>query len=107
MIDYTTTNVFAITVIAYLVGVIVKMTKLDKNFIPPICGLVGGIVAVIAYLTIPSFPANNLLDGVATGIISGLAATGGNETIQRLIAKLQGRADSGEGDGESEDESDV
>lgn len=104
MIDYTTTNVFAITVIAYLIGVIVKKTKLDKDFIPPICGLAGGVVAVIAYLTIPEFPTNNLLDGIATGIISGLAATGGNETIQRLITKIQGKDNEDNSEGEGKDD---
>lgn len=106
MIEYTTTNVFAITIIAYLVGIIIRKTKLDKDFIPPICGLAGGIVAVIAYLTIPEFPAANLLDGIATGIVSGLAATGGNETIQRLIRKMQGK-DGGTDCDESEENNDV
>lgn len=109
MIDHTTTNVFAITVIAYLVGVIVKQTKFDKDLIPPICGLTGGIVAIIAYLTIPAFPAANMLDGIATGIVSGLAATGGNETIQRIIGKIQGKGNKGasERENESEDGTDV
>ena len=58
-------SVAAITVIAYLIGEIVKATGLDNKWIPVICGVCGGALGVV-------------------GIVSGLAATGANQIVKQL-----------------------
>lgn len=77
----------AIVVICYLVGAGCKAVgneTLDK-FIPTICGVVGAIVGIVAFLTIPNFiPGNTWLAALATGIVSGLAATGINQVVKQL-----------------------
>lgn len=79
----------AIVVICYLVGIgckAVGSATLDK-FIPTICGVVGGILGVTAFLTIPNFiPGDNWAIALATGIVSGLAATGFNQVVKQLKA---------------------
>ena len=81
-------NVAAITVIAYLVGEIVKNSKLDNKWIPVICGIVGGILGVVAMLiNMPDFPATDYITAVAVGIVSGFAATGANQILKQFKEK--------------------
>ena len=40
------TAVAAITIICYLAAEIVKVTSLDKKWIPVICGISGGILGI-------------------------------------------------------------
>lgn len=77
----------AIVAICYLVGLGCKAVgneTLDK-FIPTICGVVGAIIGIAAFLTIPDFiPGNTWLAALATGIVSGLAATGANQIYKQI-----------------------
>ena len=77
----------AIVVICYLAGMACKAAenaKLDK-WIPVICGVLGAILGVVIYLTIPNFiPAENWAAAVAIGIISGFAATGINQIYKQF-----------------------
>ena len=77
----------AIVIVCYLIGMGCKAVgnaKLDK-FIPTICGIVGGILGIATFLTIPNFiPGDNWIIALATGIVSGLAATGANQIFKQL-----------------------
>lgn len=77
----------AIVVMCYLAGVICKTfdnEKLDK-FIPCICGVLGAILGVVIFVTIPNFiPAENWAVAVAIGIVSGFSATGINQIWKQL-----------------------
>ena len=78
------TTVLGITAICYLVGLGVKISPLDDKFIPLIVGLVGGALGVFGMTTMPEYPAHNLIDAVAVGIASGLAATGMDQLVKQL-----------------------
>lgn len=83
--DFGIAGVAVITVIAYLVGMIAKsISQLDNKWVPVICAATGGILGVIALYTMETFPATDLLSAVAVGIVSGLAATGVNQTVKQL-----------------------
>lgn len=77
-------SVAAITVIAYLIGEIVKATGLDNKWIPVICGVCGGALGVVGMMIMPEFPATDYINAVAVGIVSGLAATGANQIVKQL-----------------------
>ena len=77
-------GVAAISVIAYLIGEIAKASALDNKWIPVICGLVGAALGVTAMYTAPSFPADDIINAVAVGIVSGLAATGADQIVNQL-----------------------
>ena len=77
-------GVAAISVIAYLIGEIAKASALDNKWIPVICGLVGAALGVTAMYTTPSFPADDVINAVAVGIVSGLAATGADQIVKQL-----------------------
>ena len=69
----------AIIAVCILIGKFAKKISKEtiNRFVPEICGLSGGILGVVAFLTIPSFiPAENWLSALAIGIVSGFAATG-------------------------------
>ena len=82
--DFGIAGVAAITIIAYLIGSAVKATTLDNRWIPSICGIVGGILGVLAMRIMPDFPATDYITAVAVGIVSGLAATGVNQIGKQL-----------------------
>jgi len=76
-----------IVVMCYLAGLICKTIgneKLDK-FIPVICGVLGAILGVVIFFTIPNFiPAENWAVAIAIGIVSGFSATGINQIWKQL-----------------------
>ena len=82
--DFGIAGVAVITVIAYLVGLAVKATPLPNKWIPVICAAVGGALGVAGMFTMPDFPATDILTAVAVGIVSGLAATGIDQTVKQL-----------------------
>ncbi|MBQ1788927.1 MAG: hypothetical protein II008_02010 [Oscillospiraceae bacterium] len=43
-----------------------------------------GILGVVGMMTMPEFPVNNVIDAVAVGIASGLAATGAHQIGKQL-----------------------
>ena len=77
-------SVAAITVICYLIAIGVKATKLDNKYIPVICGVMGGILGIVGMFVIPQYPAGDVLNAAAVGIVSGLAATGANQVYKQL-----------------------
>lgn len=77
-------TVASIVVICYLIGVGVKTSPLNDKFIPLIVGTCGGILGVVGLYIMPGFPVDNILDAVAVGISSGLAATGAHQAIHQL-----------------------
>ena len=85
--DFGIAGVAVITVIAYLVGLAVKATALPNRWIPVICAAVGGALGVAGLYTMPDFPAADMLTAIAVGIVSGLAATGINQTVKQLGSK--------------------
>ena len=81
-------TVMAIVVITYLIGMSAKVIPHVKNeVIPVIVGFAGGILGVIGMYVIPDFPAQNVLDSVAVGIVSGLASTGVNQAYKQMKVK--------------------
>lgn len=73
-------TVLAITVITYLVGCAAKLIpQIKDEAIPVIVGLCGGILGVVGMYAIPDFPAHDIVNAVAVGIVSGLASTGVNQ----------------------------
>ena len=77
----------AITIIAYLAGLFIYNTSLDNKWIPSICGAVGLILGIVGFFVVAEFPAANWLDAAAVGILSGLAATGADQTVRQLREK--------------------
>ena len=83
--EFGIATVVAITVIVYIIGLIVKATKLDNKWIPVICGVSGIILGIVAlYTGVPDFPATDALTAAAVGGASGLAATGIDQVVKQF-----------------------
>lgn len=77
-------QVVAITVICYLIGMVAKAAPIDDKWIPCIVGILGGVLGVVGMYVMPDFPARDVLNAIAIGIVSGLASTGCNELVKQL-----------------------
>jgi membrane associated rhomboid family serine protease len=78
-------TVLAIVVITYLIGLAAKVIPGVKDeLIPVIVGVSGGILGVVGMYVIPDFPAQDVLNAIAVGIVSGLASTGVNQVYKQI-----------------------
>ena len=69
--------VLAIVVICYLVGMAAKASNhCPDKAIPVVVGVAGGLLGVVGMYVIVDFPAQDILNAIAIGIVSGLASTG-------------------------------
>jgi hypothetical protein len=89
--DITTMGtVLAITVITYVIGEAVKVIPFIKNeLIPVIVAISGGILGVVGMHVIPDFPAQDVLNAISVGMVSGLASTGVNQAFKQLSTKSE------------------
>lgn len=89
--DITTMGtVLAITVITYVIGEAVKVIPFIKNeLIPVIVAVAGGILGVVGMNVIPDFPAQDVLNAISVGMVSGLASTGVNQAFKQLSTKSE------------------
>ena len=86
--DFGFAHVGAIVILAYIVGEVVKMTKIDHKNIPAICAVSGIILGLLAfYLHIPDMPAVDPITAAAIGGSSGIAATGVNQLYKKMSGK--------------------
>lgn len=78
-------TVLAIVVITYLIGLAAKVIPgIKDELIPVIVGAFGGILGVVGMYVIPDFPAQDVLNAIAVGIVSGLASTGVNQVYKQI-----------------------
>ena len=86
--DFGIGSVTAITAICYLGGMACKATtKVKDEVIPVVCGVTGGILGVAGMYLMPEFPATDVINAAAIGIVSGLAATGAHQFIKQASKK--------------------
>lgn len=104
--------------VCFLLGAGLKAigNEILNKFIPFLCGVFGGLIAIIAFNTIPDFvPAKNWLDALWVGIGSGLMSTGAHQIYKQFSeAAIKGvlvpiddekeDADPNENEGEDVDE---
>lgn len=77
-------TVLAIVVITYLIGMAAKtIPQIKDDHIPVIVGVFGGILGVFGMYAMPDFPAHDILNAIAIGIVSGLASTGVNQAYKQ------------------------
>lgn len=86
--DWGIAAVPVIAIICFLVGEAVKLAPINKDWIPVICGVVGGILGVVAMKIMPEFPAHDILTSIAVGIVSGWASVGLYETWKNVTVKI-------------------
>ena len=77
----------AITIICYLLAEIFKAAAKEEQykFIPVLVGLCGAILGGLAFVYFVGYlTAENIMEAVAIGIVSGLAATGVNQLVKQF-----------------------
>ncbi len=82
------TTVVAIVAICYLIGEVVKAwTPIDNSKIPSLMGICGMCLGIAGLYIIPDFPAKDILNAIAIGGASGLAATGVHQIYKQTFSK--------------------
>ena len=57
--------------------------KIPDKWIPVIMAICGGALGVAGLYTMPDFPAGDVINAIAVGMASGLAATGVNQLYKQ------------------------
>ena len=77
-------TVLAIVVITYLIGLGAKqIPQIKDELIPVVVGVSGGILGAIGMYVMPEFPAKDIMNAIAVGIVSGLASTGVDQVYKQ------------------------
>ena len=77
-------EVVGIVAICYVIGLGCKAyEKIPDKWIPVIMAVCGGALGVAGLYTMPDFPAGDVINAVAVGMASGLAATGVNQLYKQ------------------------
>lgn len=80
-----TGTVLAIVVITYLIGAAAKLIPHIKDeYIPVIVGVAGGVLGVAGMYLMSDFPAQDIMNAIAIGIVSGLSSTGVNQVYKQI-----------------------
>lgn len=70
-------TVAALVVICFVIGQLLKQTPIATKWVPVIVAIAGGVLGVIGQVTgMAAFADMELFDAIATGICSGLTASG-------------------------------
>ena len=87
--DITTLGtVVGIVAICYVIGLGCKAyEKIPDKWIPVIMAVCGGALGVAGLYTMPDFPAGDVINAIAVGMASGLAATGVNRCINSSVSR--------------------
>lgn len=83
--DITTLGtVVGIVAICYVIGLGCKAyEKIPDKWIPVIMAVCGGALGVAGLYTMPDFPVGDVINAIAVGMASGLAATGVNQLYKQ------------------------
>ena len=74
----------AIVALSYVVGLGCKAAKkIPDEWIPVIMAACGGALGVVGLYTMSDFPAGDVINAIAVGMASGLAATGVNQLYKQ------------------------
>lgn len=85
MVDFAgVASVVGITVVCYLVGMIARASAVDNKWIPVIVGVAGAALGAAGMYVIPDFPASDIINALAVGIVSGLASTGADQIVKQM-----------------------
>lgn len=91
----TTPTFGAITIICFVVGAWLKAfaPSGSNKAIPAALMSLGGALGLAAYFLVPSFPADNFLDALAVGAVSGAASTGIHQIYRQAEKELRDDTD--------------
>ncbi len=78
------TGVAAITALCFLAGQALKLSPLNKKWIPLISGVLGGGLGVLGLYVMAEFPASDPITAAGIGVVSGLAATGVHQACKQI-----------------------
>ena len=80
----TSGTVVGIVAICYVIGLGCKAyEKIPDKWIPVIMAACGGALVVVGLYTMSDFPVGDVINAIAVGMASGLAATGVNQLYKQ------------------------
>lgn len=85
--------IIGLVVVLYIIAEIFKATFVktdrDRAILPFLCAIVGGVLGLVIFIAAPEIiGTNDVFTAIIDGIISGLAATGGNQFIKQIKKRV-------------------
>lgn len=75
-----------ICIVCYIIATLIKRTSLAKEWLPLLSGCTGALLAVLGFYALPQFvTADTVITAAFHGVISGLAATGGDQVFRQAV----------------------
>lgn len=82
--DFGIASVAAIVAICYFIGLGVKASGIDNKWITVIVAAIGGILGIVGMYVMPNYPATDILNAIAIGMVSGASATWIDQTKKQF-----------------------
>lgn len=83
--DLGVVTVSSITLMCFLIAEAIKLTSLDKKWLPVICGGCGMLLGIGSFLLgVPDMPAQDIINAAIIGAASGFASTGVHQVYKQL-----------------------
>ena len=86
--DFGIASVAAIVAICYFIGLGVKASGINDKWITVIVAVTGGLLGIAGMYVMPDYPANDVINAVAIGMVSGASSTWIDQTKKQLSKKV-------------------
>lgn len=84
----------SIAVICFIFSEGMKFTKMPNKYLPIFSAIFGGVLGVVGKLTsVPELFSLNVLDAIATGMCSGLAASGAFSLFKNVTGQYDDKGE--------------
>ena len=84
-LDKIRPELLLLAVILYLIGILLKKSKLKDNFIPLILGCLGVVCGVVYLGLVEGWSFASVINGVVQGVLCASASVYGNQLIKQLL----------------------
>lgn len=78
--------------ICYIIVALIRQTKVANEWLPLISSVIGVVLSIIAFYTVPSIvPCDTIDTAIFYGFFCGLSATGSNQVLKQAVKYIQNK----------------
>lgn len=84
IMDYLKPELSVLAVVLYIIGVVLKKSKMNDKFIPLVLGGIGIALSCLYLIVLEGFGLESMLTGVVQGILYAAASVYVNQMVKQL-----------------------